>query len=139
MERAIRFEVMIRVPKREVWSVLTDAQKIPLWWEGVHAVQLTTPSPGGIYRLHYKQGHPDECEILDYKLGELLRYRWKSSEPEPTIVEYHLQESAGATTVTLVNTGYQDGAAWDRAYDANFAGWLNMFLGIRRMLEVAHT
>lgn len=139
MERTIRFEVMIRVPAREVWSVLTDAQKIPIWWEGVHAVQLTTPSPGGVYRLDYEGGTPDECEILDYKLGELLRYRWKSSEPEATYVEYRLHEKYGVTTVTFVNTGYKDGASWDRHYDANFAGWLSMFLGIRRMLEVAHT
>lgn len=139
MERTIRFEMTMRVPAREVWSVLTDAQKIPLWWEGVHAVQLTTPTPGGVYRLDYEGGNPDECEILDYELGRRLRFRWKSSEPEPTIVEYLLSGTDGVTTVTFVNTGYKEGAAWDRHYDANFVGWLQMFIGIRHLLEVAHT
>jgi uncharacterized protein YndB with AHSA1/START domain len=139
MERSIRFDLSMRVPSREIWSVLTDAQKIPLWWDGVHAVHLTKPSPGGVYRLDYEGGKPDECEILESRLGECLRYRWTSSEPEPTIVEYRLAEVDGGTTVTFINTGYKEGIAWDKYYDANFVGWLEMFLGIRRMLEVAHT
>lgn len=138
-DRAIHFELTIRVISREVWSVLTDATKIPLWWDGVHAVQLTKPEPGGIYRLDYEGGNPDECRILDYDLGKRLRFEWQSTGPAPTIVEYTLNEQAGATHVVFHNSGYGEGAEWDRLHDANFAGWLSMFLGVRRMLEVAHS
>ncbi len=138
-ERAIHFELTMRVISREIWSVLTDATKIPLWLERVHAVQLTKPEPGGIYRLDYEGGNADDCRILDYELGTRLRYEWRGTGPAPTIVEYKLDQLDGATHVTFHNSGYGEGAEWDRLHDANFAGWLSMFLGIRRMLEVAHT
>lgn len=138
-DRTIHFEIDIRVIAREVWSVLTDAEKIPLWWEGVHAVQLTDPTPGGLYTLNYKSGKPGECHILGFELGKLLRYRWHSSEPAPTEVEYRLIENGASTRVVFLNSGYQSGPEWDRCYDSNFLGWLKMFLGIRKMLEVAHS
>jgi len=74
MERAIKFELTIHAPAREVWSVLTDAEHIPSWWEGVHAVKLSNPKPGGVYVLNYKTGEPDKCEILQSDAGKLLRF-----------------------------------------------------------------
>ena len=139
MEREIRFTASIFAPPREVWDVLTDAERIPLWWEGVHAVNLTTPEPGGIYMLDYEGGNPDRCEILESNPGKLLRYRWNSSEPEPTVVEYRLESDDGATRLHFANTGYGRGERWDKFYDANFTGWIEMMLGIRRLLEAAHS
>ena len=138
MERAIKFELTIHAPAREVWSVLTDAEHIPSWWEGVHAVKVTDPKPGGVYVLDYQSGEPDKCEILQSDAGKLLRFRWTSSEPEPTLVEYRLEAIEGGTRLTMVNSGYKQGGKWARAYDANFVGWVKMLLGVRRLLEDAH-
>lgn len=138
MERAIRFELDIAAPSREVWSVLTEADQIPTWWEGVHAVKLTDPKPGGVYTLDYKAGRPDTCEILESDPGKLLRFRWMSSEPEPTTVEYRLEAREGGTRLHFSNTGYKPGPKWDKVYDANFSGWVSMLLGVRRLLETAH-
>ena len=93
MEREIRFSITIFAPARDVWNVLTEADQIPRWWEGVHAVNLTDPQPGGIYTLDYESGNPDCCEILESDPGKLLRYRWTSSEPETTTVEYRLESA----------------------------------------------
>lgn len=138
MDREIRFSVTIFAPPREVWNVLTEADQIPRWWEGVHAVNLTTPEPGGIYTLDYEGGNPDRCEIIESNPGKLLRFKWTSSEPEATTVEYRLESEGGATRLCLANTGYGRGGQWDKFYDANFSGWLNMMLGVRRLLEAAH-
>jgi uncharacterized protein YndB with AHSA1/START domain len=128
MDRRIYFEVDIASPARDVWNVLTEADQIPLWWEGVHAVKLTDPKPGGA----------DRCEILVSDPGKLLRYKWTSSEPQPTTVEYRLLEMQGGCRLCFTNEGLGRGPKWDRFYDANFTGWLQMMLGVRRMLEVAH-
>lgn len=138
MEREIRFSITIFAPTREVWSVLTEADEIPRWWERVHAVKLTTPKPGGIYTLDYEGGSPDRCEIIESDPGKLLRYKWSSSEPEVTIVEYRLEAIDGGTRLHFANTGLGRGERWDEFYDANFTGWLNMMLGVRRLLERAH-
>ena len=138
MEREIRFSVTIFAPAREVWNVLTHAEQISLWWEGVHAVNLTTPEPGGIYTLDYKGADPDRCEILESDPGKLLRYKWTSSEPEATVVEYRLESDDGATHLHFRNSGYGNGDRWEKFYDTNFTGWLQMMLGVRRLLENAH-
>lgn len=139
MEREIRFTIDIFAPAREVWNVLTQAEQIPLWWEGVHAVKLTTPDAGGIYTLDYEGGNPDRCEILESEPGKLLRYKWTSSEPEPTIVEYRLESLDGGTRLHFANTGFGRGEGWDKSYEADFTGWLQMMLGVRRLLENAHS
>jgi uncharacterized protein YndB with AHSA1/START domain len=136
MEHRIYFEVDIAAPARDVWNVLTEADQIPRWWEGVHAVSLTNPKPGGIYTLNYKAGKPDRCEILESEPGKLLRYRWHSSEPQPTTVEYKLIEQKGGCRLCFTNEGLGDGPGWEKYYNANFTGWLQMMLGVRRMLEV---
>lgn len=134
-ERTIRLEITIHAPTREVWAVLTEADHILTWWEGVAAVSLTSPKPGGVYTLTYDRGKPDSCEILKAEPGTMLRYRWKSSEPEPTNVEYRLIAEGNSTRLSLVNSGYGEGLKWDKAYDANVVGWAKMFLGLRRLLE----
>lgn len=138
MERSIHLQIDIAAPTREVWSVLTEAENIPLWWEGLHAVKLTNPQPGGIYTLDYQSGNPDTCEILESDPGKLLRFRWKSSEPEPTEVEYRLEAHGSGTRLHFTNGPYKADAKWDKFHDANFVGWLKMLLGVRRLLEAAH-
>jgi uncharacterized protein YndB with AHSA1/START domain len=138
MEREIAVSITIFAPAREVWNVLTEADQIPLWWEGVHAVNLTNPEPGGIYTLDYERGDPHRCEILQSEPGKLLRYRWISGEPGPTEVEYRLESLNGATRLHLHNRGYGKGGAWDRAYDNNLDDWAKMLAGVRRLLESAH-
>ncbi|MCB9895396.1 MAG: SRPBCC domain-containing protein [Planctomycetes bacterium] len=137
MERVIHFELDIAAGARELWSVLTDAAQISRWWEGVHAVKLSDAKPGGIYTLDYESGEPDVCEILENEPGKRLRYRWQSSEPEPTIVEYRLEPIEGGTRLVFHNTGYKPGEKWDRFYQANFVGWLEMMIGVKKLLEGA--
>lgn len=138
MQRSINLQVDIAAPAREVWSVLTEVDKIQRWWEGVHAVSLSDPKPGGIYTLNYESGNPDTCEILESVPGKLLRFRWKSSEPEPTDVQYRLEPHDGGTRLHFTNGPYLANARWDKFHDANFVGWLEMLLGVRRLLEKAH-
>lgn len=138
-KRDITFALTIRAPSHEVWSVLTNAPQMPALWEKSHEVHLTKPEPGGIYRIGYEGGDPADCEILETELGKRLVFRLKGRAPEPTTVEYLLEAADNQTHVKFTDRGYGEGARWDTAFDENFAGWLNMFLGIRKMLEVAHS
>lgn len=138
-DRSISFSLTIRAPNHVVWAVLTNAQEMPALWEGMHEVHLTKPEPGGIYRLGYEGGDPADCEILEVDLGKRLLFRLKSGTPEPTTVEYLLEAAGNHTGFKFTNSGYKEGTRWDKAHDENFAGWLNMFLGVRKMLEVAQS
>ena len=138
-ERDITFALTIRAPGHEVWSVLTNAQQMPALWEKPHEVHLTKPEPAGIYRIGYEGGDPADCEIIEIDLGKRLRFRLKGRAPEPTTIEYVLEAVDDGTHVRVLDRGYKAGARWDTAFDENFAGWLQMFLGIRKMLEVAQS
>lgn len=137
--RSISFELTIRAPSHVVWAVLTNAREMPALWEGTKEVHLTKPEPGGIYRLDYEGSDPADCEILEVDLGKRLLFRLQSTTPEPITVEYLLEPAGSQTGVKFTSGGYKEGTRWDKAHDENFAGWLNMFLGIRKMLEVAQS
>jgi uncharacterized protein YndB with AHSA1/START domain len=136
MTRDLRFELVIRAPARSLWALLTHPTSIPRWWDRVYRVEPDGPwSVGRTYRLLYEGGTPDTVEILERDEPHRLVFRWTSSEPAPTIVEYALTERQGETVLAFRNSGYGHGGAWDSSHDANFVGWLNMLLGVRRLLE----
>ena len=135
--RDLCFEIVFRATPDRVWRELTDPAAIPEWWEGVTEVHLDRLGAGGRYRFRFANGTEDTGDVLEVEVGRRLVYRWTSSEPGPTVVEYALEPEEGcrATRVHFANRGFGEGPCWDRAHDEDFRGWLGMFLGIRRRLE----
>lgn len=135
MERTIHFALDVGAPPETVWRLLVEPVEIPRWWEGVREVQLSAPQVGGRYVLVYESGAPDVAEILGRTPGRLLRCRWTSSEPAPTVIEYRLAPHGGGTRLAFTNLGYGDGGAWDVAYRRNFPGWLGMMQSVLALAE----
>jgi uncharacterized protein YndB with AHSA1/START domain len=133
-DRQITFEVYIRASPEKVWRSLTDPAEIPKWSYPI-AVELDSLKVGGTYRFKDKQGPDDLAEIIALEPFRRLAYRWTSSEPEPTIVEYILEPAGPYTKLTFRNGPFKEGPEWDRFYPANFTGWLDFTLKLRTLVE----
>jgi len=132
-----------------VWKAFSDADAFGEWF----GVKLNgTFKPGA--RLDGKVTHkgyenyPFEFTIDRMEPERLLSFRWHpnaielgkdySSEPT-TLVAFHLEEVAGGTKLTLVESGF-DALPQERrraAYEGNEKGWTMQMESIQRYLEKA--
>lgn len=134
--RVIAFEIHIRAAPEQVWKMITDPREIPRWSYPV-AVELDALKVGGRYTFKDKQGPDDSAEIVVFEPNRRLVYRWKSSEPEPTFVEYELTRDGDCTRLRFRNHPFKSGPAWDKFYEANFKGWLDFTIKLKQLAEQA--
>ena len=100
-------------PPTTVWRALTDPAIIPRWTstglggrpEGFSPVVgnrfkfIAKPAPG--FRGFV------ECEVLEVRAPELLRYTWVGDENgETTYVTYRVEPHEGGTRLTIEHTGF---------------------------------
>lgn len=128
-----RFEV--RAPRARVWRAIADTKEFGAWFgmklEGAFAAGVTTRGrltiPGYDHltlEIQVEQIEPERC----------FSYRWHpyaidpkvdySAEPT-TLVEFHLEEIADGTAVTIVESGFDriPLARRAEAYRMNDQGW----------------
>jgi uncharacterized protein YndB with AHSA1/START domain len=140
----IEKEILLRASRSRVWRALTNAEEFGAWFgaklEGSFApgarvqFQITLPDRGQMtIELAIEQMHPES----------LLSYRWHpyafeagvdySSEPT-TLVEFQLEEAAGGTRLTVVESGFDRIPAARRAeaFHMNDAGWAEQLENIAR-------
>jgi uncharacterized protein YndB with AHSA1/START domain len=114
----------------KVWRALTEPALIALWAmrpEGFAAVVgnrsrfCAKPNPGW-------RGFV-ECEVLEVRERELLRYSWLGDEGgKPTFVTYRLEPHGGGTRLTFEHTGFEGVGGFLLAKLMMGPGW-------RKMLE----
>jgi uncharacterized protein YndB with AHSA1/START domain len=75
------------------------------------------------------------AEIILIEPPRRLVYRWTSSEPAPTFVEYDLAEDKPYTRLRFRNHPFHAGPDWNRFDDANFAGWLGFAVRMKQLVE----
>ncbi len=96
-------------PPGKVWRVLTDPDLIPLWSMRPEGF---APVVGTRFKFY---GKPNrgwrgfvECEVLEVRERELLRYSWVGNEnAEATQVCYTLEPHAGGTRLTMEHSGFR--------------------------------
>jgi uncharacterized protein YndB with AHSA1/START domain len=97
----------------KVWRAVTDPDLIPYWTStgrGGRAVGFR-PVVGNQFRFVAKpapgwRGIVD-CEVLEVRDRELLRYSWIGTEGEdPTYVRYQLEPTPEGTRFTYHHTGF---------------------------------
>lgn len=95
-------------PPAKVWRALTEPKLMALWMmrpEGFAAVVGTRfkliAKPQAGWRGFV------ECEVLEVREGELLRYSWVGNEGQsPMEVAYTLEARAGGTRLTFDHLGF---------------------------------
>jgi uncharacterized protein YndB with AHSA1/START domain len=138
----IEKQVVLRAPRSRVWRALTDVEEFSTWFgiklEGAFA-------PGASVRgRHHHMTIEMAIERMDPETR--LSYRWHpypseagvdySSEPT-TLVEFQLEEVAGGTRLTVVESGFDRIPAARRAeaFQMNDAGWAEQLENIARYVE----
>jgi uncharacterized protein YndB with AHSA1/START domain len=142
----IEKQVVLRAPRSRVWRALSSAEEFGAWFgiqlDGVFAPGATVKG------LITMPGHHFELEIAIERMDPETRmsYRWHpypvevavdySKEPT-TLVEFHLEEVAEGTRLTVVESGF-DGippARRAEAFRMNDAGWTGQLVNIARYVE----
>jgi len=97
----------------KVWQAVTDPDLIPYWTstgKGARAVDFE-PVVGNRFQFVAKpmpgwRGIVD-CEVVEVREQELLRYTWVGSEgEEPSYVRYQLEPTPEGTRFTYHHTGF---------------------------------
>jgi len=141
--------IQLRAPVSRVWRTLTDAREFGEWFrvklEGAFAVGATVRG-----RITYPGYEHLRMEVLVERMdGErLFSFRWHpcaidpkvdySAEPT-TLVEFRLEEVAGGTRLTVVESGFDRIPASRRAeaFRMNDEGWSEQLRNIERHVSPA--
>lgn len=68
-----RFERKLKHPVREVWAMLTDNERLALWFDELRADELRK---GGAMTFDMGDGTFERMEITDYEPQSVLEYEW---------------------------------------------------------------
>src|SRR5512139_4121845 len=145
----IEEKILLRVPRARVWRALTDAEEFGAWF-GVKLAGTFAPGAsvkGTITEKGY-EGLPFEIAIERIEPQRLFSWRWHpyAMDPEvdysaesPTVVLCELEEVAGGTMLTLVETGFDRIPTMRRAeaYRMHEEGWASQMKSIEKYLAKA--
>jgi uncharacterized protein YndB with AHSA1/START domain len=145
----IEKRILLRAPRNRVWQALADARSFGQWV----GVELDGAFAPGV-RLRGKIKHkgyehlPFEITIDRMEPERLFSWRWHphavnseidySAEPA-TLVVFEIEETAGGTMLTVVESGF-DGIPLTRrleAYRGNEQGWEAQMKAIEQYVSQA--
>lgn len=140
----IEKHVTLSVPRSRVWRALTRTEEFGAWFgvqfDGAFAEGAATRG-----RITIKGYDHVTMEMLVERIQpeSLFTYRWHpyaidpatdySAEPT-TLVEFHLEETAGGTELTIIESGFDRLPASRRAeaFRMNEGGWTGQIKNIER-------
>jgi len=145
----IEEKILLRVPRARVWRALTDANEFGEWF----GVKLAGPfAPGasvkGAITEEGYEGSPFEMAVEHLEPPRLFSWRWHPyaldpdvdySAEAPTLVVCELEDVAGGTALTLVESGFDaiPVARRAEAYRMHEQGWAAQMKNIERYLVKA--
>lgn len=140
----IEKKVVLQAPKTRVWRALTNAEEFGTWFR----VKFDQPfavgkSIKGAIAIPGYEHMTMEVTIEQMHPEDLFSYRWHpyavdakvdySIEPT-TLVEFRLTEADGATTLTVVESGFDrlPASRRDEAFRMNDGGWTSQLKNIEK-------
>ena len=140
----IEKEIVLRAPRSRVWRALADVEQFGAWF-GMKFVGGWAPGS----RAHAQFALPGKGDVtIEIAIERMdpessLSYRWHPYALEPgvdysneptTLVEFHLEEVAGGTRLTVVESGFDriPPARRAEAIRMNDAGWAEQLENIAR-------
>jgi uncharacterized protein YndB with AHSA1/START domain len=142
----IEKQVMLDAPRARVWRALTDVSQFNAWF----GVSLTAPfAPGAEVSGKIKISGYDHVTMTIWiekmEPERFFSFRWHpyaiesgvdySTEPT-TLVAFRLEDAAGATRLTIVESGFDAIPASRRAaaFSMNEKGWAGQAENIRKFV-----
>lgn len=92
----VRFERHLKHPVEEVWSYLTDNDKLAAWFPELRVDSLRK---GGLIKFDMQDGTFEEMTILDLKHNAVLEYTWAADK-----VRFELTTEQNGCKLVLIET-----------------------------------
>ena len=120
MTRAIRLEVDVPGTPEEVWATVATGPGITSWF-----VPATVEErEGGEITMHFGEGMDETGTVTAWEPPRRFVYGTGAGTERALEYEWLIEPGAdGGSRVALVNSGFGEGADWDRDYDGMAGGW----------------
>ena len=102
----VRREIVVAAPVEEVWSALTQAERLEDWFANDVELELR---PGGRGRFAWEDGETREAVIDEVDDGRRLAFRWSEPGGDESGVSWELEETADGTRISVVESLPADG------------------------------
>ena len=112
----IEISCLVDAPASRVWAVLCEERELERWMATAAQIELRV---GGAYELGWPGMQPMRIQQLQPQ--RLLVYSMSDEDEPEAIVRWTLQEEAGGTRLSLLNSGY----APDDDTSGLHVGWRN--------------
>ena len=131
--RQIRTEIRTRATPEQVWEAWTDPEKISGWFVDK---ARGAPEVGTTFTwIFEKFGYEIPYEVVAAEPGRRFALGGEIPGRGPFLLEITIAREGGETVVTLVNSGFLDGAQWDEEYEGVSSGWENALGVLKHYLE----
>jgi uncharacterized protein YndB with AHSA1/START domain len=143
MEDRIEKQIEIAAPVSRVWQALTDSRQFGEWFRVKMDGPFVAGQPMGGQITHPGYEHVRmEIVVKAIEPETLFSYTWHPyavdpktdySKEESTLVEFHLQPTAGGTLLTVTESGFDKIPAERRAQSflRNDGGWAQQMKNIQ--------
>lgn len=132
-------ELEVPAPLPAVWEAFSTSAGLSTWLGPNATVDLR---PGGDWLVHFPNGSTGGGTIVSFVpqkeivLSALAPDKFPTVRAQRTHAVFQLEARGNATVVRLIQTGWQQGAEWDHAYEYLVAGNAELLSMLhRRFLE----
>ncbi|HJR62053.1 MAG TPA: SRPBCC domain-containing protein [Gemmatimonadaceae bacterium] len=131
--RVIHTEVRTTASPEQVWQAWTDPARIAEWFTDAASGE---PVVGSTYIWEFhKFNYKIPYTVLEAVPNERFSIGWSIPGRDPGILEITIRRGEGETVVTLVNSGFREGAEWDDEYEGVVSGWQMALHILKEYLE----
>jgi uncharacterized protein YndB with AHSA1/START domain len=126
----------VDAPPEAVFRALTDPQELSRWWT---TSAESDPRTGGSFSYAFEfedasRDHTYRGEYDEVRANEVVAYPWEAGVGQ-TRVACRLRPADGGTELTLVHSGWPDGAEGDEAAGMHRQGWTFFLDNLVSVLE----
>ena len=119
-DKALIFEIVIPAPPAAVWQAFSTSDGLSTWLTPGAVVDLR---PGGEWTAHFPGGKTGGGAIVSFVPQKEMIMSALAPEQFPTVrrqrltAKFEFVAEKDSTVVRLIQTGWQSGEEWDRAYE----------------------
>lgn len=129
-ENTIQLERRIPHPSTEVWAALTTPELLSRWW----APGDIAPTVGHRFTMDMGSWGQQQCEVLDVKPGELIRFLFSVGQLDTTVT-WRLDAVEDGTVLHLEHAGFNlDTPMGQQAFQGMGNGWPGLLSRIEKVL-----